>query len=109
MSLHHISITAEDLEASIEFYTGVFGMERIPSPDSHEPVALLLLGDQALEISAREALAPEYRQFGLHVDDYDAVHRKLREVGSLDRHSLYVRDPAGNLVEVLRNGADRAR
>ena len=30
--INHVSISAPDLEASIRFYTQVFGMERVPAP-----------------------------------------------------------------------------
>ncbi len=109
-----VSIHAEDLEASVAFYTGVFGMERAPAPDPAAPDAWLLLGDQELHLFRRTALAPEFRHFGLAVDDFDAVYRRLKQLGDVERDNwffdahelgdgsveLYVRDPAGHLVEV---------
>ena len=72
-----MSVHAIDMEASIRFYVDVFGMEQVPSPD------------------------------------FEAVYLKATELGVLDRSiavpvrelpggevQMYLRDPAGNLVEV---------
>jgi catechol 2,3-dioxygenase-like lactoylglutathione lyase family enzyme len=112
--LTHVSISAPDLDASIRFYTEVFGMERVPAPKfSGQPVAWLLLGDQQLHLFQREG-APQFHHFGLDVDDFEATYSKVRELEIQDEVAftggifelpggeaqMYLRDPAGNLVEV---------
>ena len=113
-TLNHISIHADDLEESLVFYTSVFGMERIPSPNFRQPVAWLRLGDQELHLFLRDTPAPELHHFGLNVDDFEAVYTRAKQLGILDREAwfsdvyelpdgsvqLYVRDPAGNLIEI---------
>jgi YD repeat-containing protein len=112
---NHVSIHADDLDESTRFYEEVFGMERLPTPRFREPVRWLRLGDQQLHLFQREgAQSPRYHHVALDVDDFEAVYKTAKERGLLDdetwRRSLrvhpsgwvqmYIRDPAGNLVEV---------
>ena len=109
-----MSVHALDMDESIRFYTEVFGMERIPSPDFGTPVEWLRLGDQQLHLFLRETETPRYHHLGLDVDDFESVYRTAKDRGLLDRTlsrdairshpagwvQMYLRDPAGNLVEV---------
>jgi catechol 2,3-dioxygenase-like lactoylglutathione lyase family enzyme len=110
----HVSIHADDLEESARFYEEVFGMRRVPSPDFEQPVEWLVLGDQQLHLFRRDTPAPRYHHLGLHVDDFEAAYRVACERGLFDADGftpdvrelndgsvqMYLRDPAGNLVEV---------
>jgi lactoylglutathione lyase len=110
----HVSIHAKNLDDSVAFYTDVFGMERIPSPVFRQPTAWLRVGDQELHLFVRDTPAPRIHHFGVAVDDFEAVYVKAKALGILDDDSwsshiyelpdgsvqLYLRDPAGNLVEV---------
>jgi YD repeat-containing protein len=112
--LNHVSITAPDLDASIRFYTQVFGMERLPAPKfAGQAVAWLRLGGQQLHLMKRDGAA-RFHHFGIDVDDFEAAYRKVRELEIRDETTfmrgivelpggeaqMYLRDPAGNLVEV---------
>lgn len=110
---NHVSIHADDLEASVRFYVDVFGMERLPSPNFATPVEWLALGDQQLHLFQRATPAPEFHHIGLDVDDFEAAYLKARDLGIRDgtwvSHvyelpdgavQMYLRDPAGNLVEL---------
>jgi lactoylglutathione lyase len=112
--INHVSISAPDLEASVRFYTEMFGMERVPAPRfPGQRVAWLRLGDQQLHLFEREG-APEQHHFGLDVDDFEAAYLKVRELEISDypnavkgifelpggEAQMYLRDPAGNLVEI---------
>lgn len=111
---NHVSIHAVNMEESLRFYVDVFGMERLPSPDFELRVEWLALGDQQLHLFLRDTSAPEFHHLGLDVDDFEAVYRVARERGLLDDATfaptvrqlndgsvqMYLRDPAGNLVEV---------
>lgn len=110
---NHVSVHAVDMEESLRFYTEVFGMERIPSPSFDMPVEWLRLGDQQLHLFERETPAPDFHHIALTVDDFEGVYRKVKELGIVDRTlapdvrelpdgsvQMYVRDPAGNLVEI---------
>jgi 2,4'-dihydroxyacetophenone dioxygenase len=109
----HVSISATDLEESVRFYTDFFGMEEVPSPDFSGPVRWLRVGDLQLHLFLDEDPAPERHHFALDVDDFEAAYRRAEELGVRDggRYSsvrelpdgavqMYLRDPAGNLVEV---------
>ena len=111
---NHVSIHADDLEESARFYTELFGMERLPTPRFREPVLWLRLGDQQLHLFRRDTDAPRYHHIALDVDDFEAVYLKAKERGLLDAEAwsspirehpagwvqMYIRDPAGNLVEI---------
>ena len=110
----HVSIHAYDLEESTRFYVDVFGMRRVPAPDFEHPVVWLEVGDQQLHLFHRDTPAPEFHHIGLDVDDFEAAYTVALERGLFDRDAwspnvrvlndgavqMYLRDPAGNLVEV---------
>jgi lactoylglutathione lyase len=113
-AINHVSISAPDLEASARFYVEVFGMERVPAPlFANQRVAWLRLGDQQLHLFEREG-APQYHHFALDVDDFEGAYKRVRELEIRDdttfmggifelpggEAQMYLRDPAGNLVEV---------
>lgn len=114
INLNHVSVSAENLEESVRFYEDLFGMERIPTPNFGFPVQWLRVGPLQIHIFERPGPAPTYHHLGLTVDDFDAVYRKAREMGIHDSETfghhlyelpgkngqMYVRDPAGNLIEV---------
>ena len=112
--INHVSISAPDLEASVRFYTEVFGMERVPAPAfGGQPVVWLKVGDQQLHLFQNEG-APRLHHFGLDVDDFEAAYQRVRQLEISDdttfvagirelpggEAQMYLRDPAGNLVEV---------
>jgi catechol 2,3-dioxygenase-like lactoylglutathione lyase family enzyme len=112
--VNHVSITAPDLDASIRFYTQVFGMEQVPAPTfAGQAVAWLRVGDQQLHLMQRDGAA-QFHHFGLDVDDFEGAYEKVRELEIRDdttfvsgvyelpggEAQMYLRDPAGNLVEI---------
>jgi lactoylglutathione lyase len=113
-SFNHVSIHAPDLAASVRFYTEIFGLEVIPSPNFRHPVEWLRLGDQQLHLFQRDTPAPEFHHIGLNVDDFDAAYHKAKALGIQESDSwfshiyelpdgsvqFYLRDPGGNLVEI---------
>ncbi len=109
----HVSISATDLEESVSFYRDFFGMEEVPSPDFSGPVRWLRVGGLQLHLFLDESPAPQRHHFALDVDDFEAAYTRAEELGVRDgdRYStvrelpdgavqMYLRDPAGNLVEV---------
>jgi len=111
---NHVSIHAVDMEESLRFYIEVFGMEHIPSPEFENRVEWLRLGDQQLHLFLSQTPAPELHHLGLDVDDFEAAYVMARDRGLIDDQAfaptvrqlndgavqMYLRDPAGNLVEV---------
>lgn len=126
----HVSIAAKDLEESTEFYESVFGLERIPTPAFDEPAEWLRCGDRQLHIVERDGDPPAFNHHALHVDDFETVYQSIRDHERAEVEPLpqvdpafvdgeppvyvlpsgeiqfYIRDPAGNLVEV--NAPDAA-
>jgi len=110
----HVAIHADDMDASLAFYVDVLGMRRVPSPDFEQHVEWLQLGDQQLHLFRRDTPAPAYHHLGVDVDDFEAAYRLARERGLFDGGvfspdvrelndgsvQMYLRDPAGNLIEV---------
>ena len=111
---NHVSIHAYDMDESLRFYTELLGMERLPSPDFSGHVEWLGLGSQQLHLFKSESPAPRSHHIALDVDDFEAAYVKAKELGLLDGDTfgaavrelpggavqMYIRDPAGNLVEV---------
>jgi YD repeat-containing protein len=111
---NHVSVVAHDLERSVRFYTEIFGMERIPTYTFAFPVQYLRLGDLQLHLFERDADAPAFHHIAIDVDDFEEAYRRARELEILEKESffsdmyelpdgsvqMYVRDPAGNLVEI---------
>jgi lactoylglutathione lyase len=112
--LNHVSVSANDLDESARFYEELFGMERIPTARFQSPVQWLRLGEQQLHLFLRDADAPRFHHLALDVDDFEATYLKAKEMGVLDFEThgaairehpsgwvqMYLRDPAGNLIEV---------
>jgi lactoylglutathione lyase len=110
----HVSVHAHDLEESVLFYQSLFDMHEIPAPAFPFPVRWLQVGNLELHLFESEAAAPAGHHFGLDVDDFEAVYEKAQELGAQVGEGyfsglyelpdgavqLYLRDPAGNLVEV---------
>jgi glyoxylase I family protein len=112
--VHHVSINVTDVQAALDFYTGVLGLtQRTDRPDFGLGGAWLDVGGQQVHLI--EAPVPERRgqHFALRVDDLDAAVAELRAkdieiadpkpVGTGRQTFLY--DPSGNMVELNQPGA----
>jgi lactoylglutathione lyase len=116
LRINHVSIHAADLDVSEAFYSELFGVTRLPTPDFGLPVRWLKVGDTQLHLFNRAAEAPANHHFAFTVDDLAEVYRKARAMGALDRPEvrrlpdgsaqMYLRDPSGNLVECNASDAD---
>lgn len=119
--LNHVSVVAHDLETSVRFYEELFGFERLPTPNFGFPVQWLAAGSRQLHLFERPEGAPTYHHFGVTVEDAGPIYARARELGCFDDRAfanhlvelpgdqvqIYLRDPAGNLVEVDAVGASR--
>jgi catechol 2,3-dioxygenase-like lactoylglutathione lyase family enzyme len=113
IGLNHVSVPARDLDESTRFYEELFGMERLPTPRFGFPVSWLRVGELQLHLFERGE-PTMYHHFGLEVDDFEGFYLRAKELGLTDDSTfgsyvyelpggcvqLYVRDPAGNLVEI---------
>jgi YD repeat-containing protein len=113
--INHVSIVANRLDESARFYEELFGMKRLPTAKFPDPVLWMQLGAQQLHLFESDEDSPTPRQHvAFDVEDFDAVYAKAKEMGILDTRAfgsplrshpagwvqLYVRDPAGNLLEI---------
>jgi len=110
----HVSVHAHDLDESVRFYKELFGMEELPAPRFPSPMGWLRVGDLQLHLFQSDEPAPSGHHFGLDVDDFEATYEKAQEMGVQEQEGyfsnlyelpdgavqLYLRDPAGNMVEV---------
>jgi YD repeat-containing protein len=112
--LNHVSIHADDLDESVRFYSEVLGLEKIDTYTFAFPVQYFRLGDQQLHIFQRDTPAPQYHHIAVDIDDFEGAYERARDMQIHDSTAffsdvyelpdgavqMYVRDPAGNLVEV---------
>jgi catechol 2,3-dioxygenase-like lactoylglutathione lyase family enzyme len=118
--INHVSVNARDLPASVAFYVDVLGAEPIPTPNFGLPVQWLELGRTQLHLFERDLQPTSHHHFAVAVDDLEPVYRAADRRGAFDHDAfgnhlvelpgdmvqLYLRDPAGNLVEIDMAGAD---
>lgn len=117
-NIDHFVITAQDLQACLDFYVGALGMEHHENNGHHN----LYFQGGKISIHTKKgefqpaALYPTFgsQDFCLKVEDnLESVKQELEAKGIktltdiVERHgargamrSIYVRDPEGNLVEL---------
>jgi catechol 2,3-dioxygenase-like lactoylglutathione lyase family enzyme len=119
--INHVSINARNLPESIDFYVDLLGAEPIPTPNFGLPVQWLALGRTQLHLFERDIEPTSHHHLGITVGDLEAVYRVAErrqcfEYEAFGNHlvllpgdlvQLYIRDPAGNLVELDQAGVDR--
>ena len=119
--INHVSIHANDLAESVKFYVELLDAELLDTPNFGVPVQWIGLGDTQLHLFERQAEAQSHHHFGITVEDLEPVYRRAEAMGAFERDSYrnhlvelpgdvaqtYVRDPAGNLMEIDTPGASR--
>jgi len=129
-SFHHVSLSVQNLEASIGFY-GVFGFEpvfRWQAEDESLRITHLKLGEMLLELFcfADAVDAPEsskqlatdlprigIKHFGVRVADIHAAKEQLETEGLTEGVEVvqgktgiqyfFIKDPSGILVEIVQD------
>ncbi|MEA2211192.1 MAG: hypothetical protein QOF83_1140 [Solirubrobacteraceae bacterium] len=119
--INHVSVNARDLRESVAFYVELLGAEPLPAPNFGVPVQWLAVGRTQLHLFERDLTPLSHHHFGVTVDDLEPAYRAAERRGAFDREAfgnhlveipgdvvqLYVRDPAGNLVEIDQHGVER--
>jgi catechol 2,3-dioxygenase-like lactoylglutathione lyase family enzyme len=119
--INHVSINAVDLEESVRFYVEILGAEPIATPNFGIPVQWLALGRTQLHLFERDIQPSSHHHFGVTVDDLEPAYRAAERWNAFDFNAfgnnlvelpgdvvqLYLRDPAGNLVEIDHSGVER--
>ncbi|HEX5587081.1 MAG TPA: VOC family protein [Acidimicrobiia bacterium] len=118
----HVTVVVDDLDAAVAFYRDTLGFERLPRPDTLGPGAWLQVGTAQLHIVIVDELGPPpvgLPHLALHVPpgewdatiaalealDVDFVRRprSREDFGRLVR-AAFIRDPAGNVIELTDVG-----
>jgi len=121
LQINHVSINALDLQESVDFYIDLLGAEPIATPNFGIRVQWMALGRTQLHLFERDLTPTSHHHLGITVDDVEPVYRAAERRNAFDDKAfgnrlvelpgdvvqLYVRDPAGNLVEIDQHGADR--
>lgn len=121
LQINHVSVNATDLQESVDFYVDLLGAELLTTPNFGIPVQWLALGRTQLHLFERELTPTSHHHFGITVEDLEPVFRAAERRDAFDDVAfknrlvelpgdvvqLYVRDPAGNLVEIDCAGVDK--
>jgi catechol 2,3-dioxygenase-like lactoylglutathione lyase family enzyme len=119
--INHVSVNARDLQESVDFYVDLLGAEPIATPNFGFPVQWLAVGRTQLHLFERDLKPTSHHHFAVAVDEVEPVYRAAERRSAFDYDAfgnhlvelpgdlvqLYVRDPAGNLVEIDCPGVDR--
>jgi len=120
-TLHHVSFSITDLGRALRFYEGVLGLEQIERPNFPFAGAWLRVGDAELHLivppagmdvgGQPPALNPLARHAAFAIDDYRRVLAALKAAGldvletSPELGQMWVRDPDGNIIELIARAA----
>lgn len=118
LRLQHAAVTVpiEGLEQARDFYSTVLGLREVPRPPElqERPGIWYSFGDTELHIQTRRNVSEEKgdRHPALVVDDIDAWRARFHEHGVevIDQPTIFgrvrfnVRDPFGNLLELMTEG-----
>ncbi len=128
--INHVSVNARYLQESVDFYVDLLGAEPIPTPNFGLPVQWLALGRTQLHLFERDLQPTSHHHFAVAVDDIEPVYRAAERRDAFEHEAfrnhlvelpgdlvqLYVRDPAGNSIELatasvwgLAEGGDEGR
>jgi catechol 2,3-dioxygenase-like lactoylglutathione lyase family enzyme len=101
VGINHVALQVDDLEEAVAFYTDLFQPTHVERGVPH--AAFLQMGDQFIALFERGPRSEE-PHFGLVVDDKQAVREALERAGVeiLPGRFFDVRDPSGNLVQIVQ-------
>ena len=112
--IQHVNLMVDDLDRATDFYRDVIGLAPTTTPDLGFPAQFFSIGeDQELHVNRLDDVRPVRAHFCLRVDDFDGVVERADAAGAIDATTwgaarrlpsgamqLFVRDPAGNLIEI---------
>lgn len=120
-TIHHVNIMVDDLAAATEFYRDVIGLEPAVTPDLGFPAQFFTIAPgQELHVNELDDVHPRRAHFCLRLDDFAAVVGRADAAGAVDVVTwgranrigtgvvqLFLRDPAGNLIELNSQPRER--
>ncbi len=107
LRLTHVNLRVERLDAAVQFYSAVMGLERIPRQDRGGTGAWFRLGTTELHLAEDPTPQPRSkRHFAVEVADLSEARRTAAEHGAeIDQEEagrFWMRDPSGNRIEVVQ-------
>lgn len=125
LGAHHFSINLDSVDDARGFYGGLLGLAEIERPDFGVPGVWFQAGSvqlhvivppEGLDVGNRTpTLNPIANHLAFEIDDYEGTKEKLEAEGletlGFGAHvgQLFVRDPAGNVVELIQPGGQLGR
>ncbi len=108
--INHVSITASNLQRSVDFYARTFNLTRQPRNAAN----LVQLNVGKDHLSIRQGANPRFDHFAIGVENFnkDRVMADLKARGATpidggDGAGLHVADPDGLFVQVIASGGAR--
>ena len=112
--INHATLIVDDLEAARAFYENELGLEPLPTYDFDYPTQFYRVNDdQQLHLTEWEDNKPFRGHLCMQVDEFNPIFYRMRDLGTIDIEpwgrvrrlpdgpmQMFVRDPAGNLVEI---------
>ena len=113
--LNHVSLRIRVLARSRKFYEELVGLAPAPRPDLGFPGVWYTVGASQLHLLAAESdmepIDPTGPHFAVEVPNVEDVRRGLEALGvqylQFGSTQLWIRDPDGNVVEVIQADAPR--
>jgi catechol 2,3-dioxygenase-like lactoylglutathione lyase family enzyme len=119
--INHVSVNARDLAASVEFYVDLFEAEPIATPNFGLPVQWLAVGGTQVHLFEADEEPRSHHHFAITVEDLEPVFHRAEARGAFDYEAFgnhlvllpgdvlqtYLRDPAGNLIELDTPGVSQ--
>lgn len=114
VKINHVTLIVDNLEKAGAFYQNELGLEPLPAFNFDYPVMFFKFNEeQQLHLSEWED-TPSFRgHICVQVDDFNAIFFRMKEMDVIDikpwgkvrrlpdgAMQMFVRDPAGNLVEM---------
>lgn len=115
IKINHVTVIVDNLEKAGEFYQHELGLEPLAAFRFDYPVMFFKFNEeQQLHISEWEGDQTSFRgHICVQVDDFNSLFFRMKELNVIDIHpwgkvrklpdgamQMFVRDPAGNLVEI---------
>lgn len=114
IKINHVTLIVDNLEKAGEFYQQELGLEPLPAFHFDYPVMFFKFNDeQQLHISEWEDRTSFRGHICVQVDDFNSIFFRMKELNVIDispwgkvrklpdgAMQMFVRDPAGNLVEI---------
>jgi lactoylglutathione lyase len=115
IKINHVTVIVDNLEKAGKFYEHELGLEPLAAFRFDYPVMFFKFNEeQQLHISEWEGDKTSFRgHICVQVDDFNSIFFRMKELGVVDIHpwgkvrklpdgamQMFVRDPAGNLVEI---------